>query len=659
MLGSSDEEPKHTDAGHVIYLTLFSLLCVAGAGVVSGLTMAFNSIPAAKLKALCVEDGPLKGCAERVTKLMAFHHWVLVALLVTNAACVEILPLLLSGMLEIVATICISTIAVLFFGEVIPQAIFTKHAVRICGFFSYFLWMLMFVTGVVSWPVAKLLDLLVGHRGALSYQRSQISVLVKLYGNRDGRGSKADGSFASRNSAVPQGSHTAGGGEAARLLGPATAPAARKDSLQSPAVLGSTSTIPVEEEAHALDAEEIRIMWGALSLSQQTVRQIMEPALPPGRSGVVAGCFVSFDFDEPITSAVVRRAVSSGSAHFPVFRHSWDNIVGCVDVVQFLRLALPKAPMATASSCSAATKTAEETTESSGAMYRPTKVGQLIGDRPVFALSPAATLAEALLRFDEDKQYRFALVIASADRADAVSPPASMAPQDTSSLVARLSSGAVGSRKSRRSMDSSPDDREDEIHNGSLAAAGGKQLASSSPSSLLGIITLEALLQRIHETERQQSAEVQPVFVPLRQSQADERRRAAIGVRGLRTSAQILAVPSGADDLSGPRSIPSGIITVGDLHMALHHAQARRSTAHLATTSSLPRHEDAPSSAVIGGASALLTVRQPTYLVAGRSSQRRGSTLAVHADADATGPSSLRAQRPGSVSHLRMPPAFA
>jgi len=53
------------------------------------------------------------------------HHWLLVTLLLCNAAAMEALPLFLDKMMPGYLAIIVSVTAVLFFGEVIPQALCT------------------------------------------------------------------------------------------------------------------------------------------------------------------------------------------------------------------------------------------------------------------------------------------------------------------------------------------------------------------------------------------------------------------------------------------------------------------------------------------------------------------------------------------------------
>jgi len=58
--------------------------------------------------------------AEKILKVTSKHHWMLVTLLICNAAALEILPLYLSKAISEFASIIFAVVGVLLIGEVIP-----------------------------------------------------------------------------------------------------------------------------------------------------------------------------------------------------------------------------------------------------------------------------------------------------------------------------------------------------------------------------------------------------------------------------------------------------------------------------------------------------------------------------------------------------------
>ena len=61
-----------------------------------------------------------KKASERIFPVIDKHHWMLVTLLLGNAAVVEALPLTLNEVVSPFVSIILSVTAVLIFGEILP-----------------------------------------------------------------------------------------------------------------------------------------------------------------------------------------------------------------------------------------------------------------------------------------------------------------------------------------------------------------------------------------------------------------------------------------------------------------------------------------------------------------------------------------------------------
>lgn len=95
--------------------------------------------------------------------ILEHHHWLLVTLLLCNAAAMEALPLFLDKMMPGYLAIIVSVTAVLFFGEVIPQALCTgPNQLTIARYSAPMVNVLMYLTCIISYPIAKLLDYFLG-----------------------------------------------------------------------------------------------------------------------------------------------------------------------------------------------------------------------------------------------------------------------------------------------------------------------------------------------------------------------------------------------------------------------------------------------------------------------------------------------------------------
>lgn len=126
----------------------------------SGLTAGYLSIDKLELE-LKLANGTEseKRDAAKVFPIVNDHHCLLVTLVIANALFAEALPLYLDEIVPAAYAILISVMAVLFFGEVIPQAVCTgTHQLRIgakCAKLTKALRLLFFP---FSYPIARVLD---------------------------------------------------------------------------------------------------------------------------------------------------------------------------------------------------------------------------------------------------------------------------------------------------------------------------------------------------------------------------------------------------------------------------------------------------------------------------------------------------------------------
>jgi metal transporter CNNM len=88
--------------------------------------MSFDEV---ELEVLIRSGSPLEARhANSIMLLIRNQHFLLVTLLLCNAASMEALPLFLDRLADPVTAIIVSVTAVLLFGEIIPQALCTRWA---------------------------------------------------------------------------------------------------------------------------------------------------------------------------------------------------------------------------------------------------------------------------------------------------------------------------------------------------------------------------------------------------------------------------------------------------------------------------------------------------------------------------------------------------
>lgn len=104
--------------------------------------------------------------ASKVIPILNNRHWLLVSLLIMNTASMEALPIFLDKIFSEVVAIIISVTLVLIFGDVIPQALCTGPSqVSIAASLSWLVYIIMYLTSPISYPLALLLDVCFGKHG--------------------------------------------------------------------------------------------------------------------------------------------------------------------------------------------------------------------------------------------------------------------------------------------------------------------------------------------------------------------------------------------------------------------------------------------------------------------------------------------------------------
>lgn len=142
-----------------------ALLCVCVSALASGLTMGLMTLNPEMLTVIMNSPQSTaleKHRAEKVLVIVKQHHLLLVTLLLLNSMASESLPLFLDQILPTHIAILVAVFGVLFFGEIIPSAIFTgPYKMFIAAKMVPMLRVFMFVLWPVAFPVAKILDLTV------------------------------------------------------------------------------------------------------------------------------------------------------------------------------------------------------------------------------------------------------------------------------------------------------------------------------------------------------------------------------------------------------------------------------------------------------------------------------------------------------------------
>lgn len=167
--------------------------CVSQSALFSGLNLALFSVSRLRLE---VEAKAGSVAARKILDLRQNSNFLLTTILWGNVGINVLLTLLSGSVLAGVAAFLFSTVLITFVGEILPQAYFSRHALKAGSLLSP----VLRVYQVLLWPVAKpsaiLLDRWLGPEGLTFFRERDLEELIKVHvispetdiGHVEGRG---------------------------------------------------------------------------------------------------------------------------------------------------------------------------------------------------------------------------------------------------------------------------------------------------------------------------------------------------------------------------------------------------------------------------------------------------------------------------------------
>jgi CBS domain containing-hemolysin-like protein len=158
------------------------LLLIAASAICSGLNIAVMSLDMGDLRRKAKLGNR---AAQRVLPLRLNTHLTLASILLTNVAAVSATSLVLHQLFNGWLAGLISTLLIVVFGEVIPQALFSKNPLAWSSLFAPLLKAMRIVTFVISKPLQLLLDQLFPRQRAKLQSRHELGLLITEHLSND------------------------------------------------------------------------------------------------------------------------------------------------------------------------------------------------------------------------------------------------------------------------------------------------------------------------------------------------------------------------------------------------------------------------------------------------------------------------------------------
>ncbi|MBU0613229.1 DUF21 domain-containing protein [Patescibacteria group bacterium] len=243
-----------------IIVTVLVLL----SGLFSGLTLGLLSLDKNELERK-VSNGNKE--AIKVYTVRKRGNLLLCTLLLGNVAVNSTLAIFLGNIASGVVAGLAATGLIVIFGEIIPQATFSRYALKVGSKTAWIVRIFIFILFPVCWPIAWMLDKSLGDEMPSIYSKKELIQIVKEHGGA-------------------------------------------KES--------------------DVDADEERIIEGALSYSEKNVEQIMTPRT------VVFALDISTSLDDKLLNKIKKE----GFTRIPVYKNSIDNVVGILYAKDLINIKL-------------------------------------------------------------------------------------------------------------------------------------------------------------------------------------------------------------------------------------------------------------------------------------------------------------------------------
>jgi hypothetical protein len=154
-------------------------ICLSQSAVFSGLNLAFFSLTRLRLE--IEAESSNESTAAKVLAMRRDSNFLLTTILWGNVGINVLLTLLSDSVMAGIMSFAFSTVVITLFGEIIPQAYFSRHALRMASLLSPLLRFYQFLLYPVAKPSAILLDKWLGKESAQFLREENIKLFIKKH----------------------------------------------------------------------------------------------------------------------------------------------------------------------------------------------------------------------------------------------------------------------------------------------------------------------------------------------------------------------------------------------------------------------------------------------------------------------------------------------
>lgn len=166
-----------------LFIFIEVLMFIGMSAVCSGLNLSLMSLDISDLKRKA-KNGNKK--ARRVLPLRRNAHLSLASILLTNVAVISATSLVLEHRFNGLIAGIASTLLIVIFGEIFPQALFMKHALNVTARLAGVLRWMIIITYPIAKPLQQLLDKLFGREATKLHSRRELGMIISEHLGRPG-----------------------------------------------------------------------------------------------------------------------------------------------------------------------------------------------------------------------------------------------------------------------------------------------------------------------------------------------------------------------------------------------------------------------------------------------------------------------------------------
>ncbi len=153
--------------------------CVSQSAIFSGLNLAFFSLTRLRLEIAAETENSTR--ANKVLALRKDSNFLLTTILWGNVGINVLLTLLSDSVMAGIASFAFSTVIITFFGEIIPQAYFSRNALRMASLLAPVLKFYQVLLYPVAKPCALMLDAWLGKESISYFSEDNIKLFISKH----------------------------------------------------------------------------------------------------------------------------------------------------------------------------------------------------------------------------------------------------------------------------------------------------------------------------------------------------------------------------------------------------------------------------------------------------------------------------------------------